>query len=315
MPDYPNIITITLNAALDRVVEVEKFSPGVYENGNTIQYAPGGKGVNVSKILAACGVPSTATAFVGTECDQVFDTLFDDETISDATLVVPGKNRENVTVIASDQATEHHIKQPGLAVEPYAFRELLEQLRGLVEPGDIAVVSSSLPEGVSEKMFADLIDLLAELEAKICVDTSGAGLTAIKRKKLWLIKPNLEEFSELTQKQFDSTEQMLKTARGLAQKYEHILLSADAQGAYLITRSCVLHAKCNLPENEYQNAVGSGDALLGAFIAAVTGGANLTEALEFATAIATATVACKYTAQFDPDFAESMLRAVKITEL
>ena len=315
MEEFPNIFTVTLNAAIDRVIEVKNFAPGAHCSGVTTQLAPGGKGINVSKVLDLCHVESTALAFVGQQTQHVFTSMFESKLINDATLVLPGRNRENITILDSEQNFETHIRDEGIDIPGFAFRELLEHLRGLIQPGDIVAVSSSLPSGIDSKMFADLIDQLIEAEAKVCVDTSGEGLEAIKRKKLWLIKPNLQEFSELAGKSFESVEQMLKTARGLAQKYENILLSAGPQGAYLINRQKILHASCELPEDVHVNTVGCGDALLAGFIAANSGGALDEQALSYATAIATASAADKHTASFDIDICESLFPKVQVEQI
>ena len=315
MENIPNIFTITLNAAIDRVIEVENFAPGAHCSGVTTQLAPGGKGINVSKVLDLCHVESTALSFIGQQSQHIFAEMFESKLIKDASLVLPGRNRENITILDSKQNFETHIRDEGIDIPGFAFRELLEHIRGLIQPGDIAIVSSSLPSGIDPKMFADLIDQLIESEAKVCVDTSGAGLEAIKRKKLWLIKPNLKEFSELTGKTFDSDDQMLKTARGLAQKYENILLSAGDKGAYLINRQQILHASCALPADSHVNTVGCGDALLAGFIAANSAGAPDVDALSYATAIATASAACKHTASFDIDLCESLFPQVKIEQI
>ncbi len=93
-----DIITVTLNAAVDRVIEVENFTIGAHQTGREVSRVPGGKGVNVSRILAALDAPSIATGFIGKENRSVFDPIFRDGTIADELVVLDGRTRENVTI-------------------------------------------------------------------------------------------------------------------------------------------------------------------------------------------------------------------------
>lgn len=312
MKNSQKIITVTLNPAIDRVIEVAGLQPGGHQIARTVVRSPGGKGVNVSRTLEAFGLASTAMGFLGRDNRSQFAPLFESGLIADAMLTLPGWSRENITLTDTETGKDTHLRDAGLSVGVADVRELTEQLAATIESGDVVVFSGSLPPGVEHGDFAEMLQSAGDAGAKVAVDSSGQALEAVgKQKKLWLIKPNSLELSQLIGRDLPTLDYQLKTARGLSQKVEFILLSCGEDGAYLITREETFHAFVKL-DCDVVNTVGCGDVLLGGFLAAMLNDQPAGQALAIAVAAATACAAHKTAAKFDLDLFEELCDKVEL---
>jgi 1-phosphofructokinase len=309
----PAIITITLNPAIDRTIRIEQFAPGEHLPGQTLGRVAGGKGINVSRVLAALGAESTAMGVIGQDNAHPFNELFADGLIRDGLLRVAGHTRENVTLLDDATGLDTHIRDAGLSLSPAALRELGEQLGATIENGDLVIFAGSLPPDMDAAGFADLLKLAVDAGGHVAVDTSGPGLDALPKAKLWLIKPNLAELEQLVGRRLPDLPEQLKAARGLAQKYEYILLSRGADGAVLVTRDGALAGRCDIAEAV--NTVGCGDALLAGFVAQALAGGLPADNLAAGLAVAAAAAATPTPATFDPETLEKHLTAVNIETL
>ena len=312
-----SILTITLNPAIDRLVEVEALEPGGHVRARTVLRVAGGKGVNVARVLAAKGVGCAATGFLGRQNAGLFEDAFAELGIEDRFIRIDGYTRENVTIVERQTHRDTHLRDEG----PTVSREAWQQLQAGVakwldgqESGAIAAVCGSLPPGVSPE---DACGLLAEIHSRgsrVILDTSGEFLArAVERGGLWLIKPNAAELAGLVGRTEPSLEELPELAESLLGRVELVLLSLGADGAMLIARDSALHARSALPANRaVRNTVGCGDTLVGAYLAAHCSGSEPMDALRSATATATAAAAHPATALFDPALAGEMESSVKL---
>jgi 1-phosphofructokinase len=208
MVDFPPVITVTLNPAIDRVIAVDNFEAGAHQVGREVLRVPAGKGINVSRVLAAMGTPSVATGFLGEENRSVYAPLFAGGTIADEFLTLPGATRENFTITDHARNRDTHIRMEGLAADAAALAKLSEKLQRMILAAGhhqvasgpcppLVIFSGSLPPGVSPADFAALVDICLSAGARAAVDTSGPALSAVAAKPLWLVKPNLEELPQL----------------------------------------------------------------------------------------------------------------------
>ncbi len=320
MADLQKIITVTLNPTIDRVIEVAGLQLGEHQVVQTTAQSPGGKGVNISRTLGAFDLPSMAMGFLGRDNRNQFAELFAAGLVEDAFITLPGKTRENITLVDIVSGQDTHLRDKGLTVSVANIRELTEQLAATIEADDIVIFSGSLPPGLDVNNFAEMLKTASDAGAKVAVDSSGPALEALaSQKQLWLIKPNSLELSQLIGKDLSTLDDQLKAARGLAQRFETILLSCGSDGAYLITRQETLHGSVKLPcdvvGNTNINTVGCGDVLLGSFIAARLNQQDDKNALAIAVAAATASAAHKATATFDIDLFEQLAEQAIVTNV
>lgn len=307
------IITVTLNPAIDRAIRLERLTPGEHLCGQTLSRTAGGKGINVSRMLAALGVASTSMGFLGRDNASAFSGLFADGLIRDGFLRIPGSTRENITLLDETTGQDTHIRDAGLAPSRAAMRELGEQLGATIEPGDVVVFAGSLPPKLAPRDFADLLKLAVDANAHVAADTSGPGLDAIAKSNLWLIKPNILELEELLDRQLPDLPAQLKAARGLAQKHQNVLLSRGADGAVLVTREGALAARCEV--NDVVNTVGCGDALLAGFVAQALAGGLPEDNLAAGVAIAAASATQATPSEIDESTLDDFLSRVDIDTL
>lgn len=309
------IITVALNPAIDRAVEVDRLVPGSHQVGRELARIPGGKAVNVSRVLDALGVRNVATGLLGEENRGVFAPLFASGRVSDEFFSLPGRTRENITITDRQNAIETHIRMPGLEVPARQLERLTKKLLLLAGADSIVVFSGSLPPGVSVEDFAKLVDACVSAGARVALDTSGDALGALAGHKLWLVKPNAAELSLLVGRELATANEQVEAARRLVGPVETVLLSRGADGAWLFDSELALHARVDLAGRAVRNTVGCGDALLAAFLAGVWREQPVRYCLRDAVACASAAALTPTSAEFDADVYTTLQDQAELTEI
>ena len=311
----PSIITVSLNPALDRVIEVDGFTIGAHQVGREVLRSAGGKALNVSRVLAAMGIRSVATGFLGDRNRGGFDSLLSDPLVGDEFFPLPGNTRENVTITDRRTGQETHIRDVGLEVAPRHLSRLAKKLRLLAADGGILIFSGSLPPGIGPADFSDLVAACQAAGARVAVDTSGDALAAMAGRRLWLVKPNGVELPLLAGREARGLDEQLAAARGLTDRVDNVVFTIGADGAYLFTRALALHAWVDVAAGSIRNTVGCGDALLGAFVAGVWRGREVGRAFRDAVACATASAMTITPGEFDAETFSQLQAKVEMTEL
>ena len=244
-----------------------------------------------------------------------FEALFKKTLVGDQFFTLPGRTRENVTI--ADRATrqETHIRDRGLEIPPRALDRLDKKLKLLARPDSIVVFSGSLPPGIGEADFRQLVAHCIHAGARVAVDTSGAALQAMASLPLWLIKPNAAELAELVARPLQDVVEQLQAARDLTATVSTVLLTRGADGACLLTGELALHGKVDVPAERARNTVGCGDVLLGAFVAGAWQRLGPRETFARALAVATASACTISPAEFDPDTVAELRARVRLTPL
>ncbi|MCG3180818.1 MAG: Tagatose-6-phosphate kinase [Phycisphaerae bacterium] len=293
---FEPIITVTLNPAVDRVLEVEHFRIGAHQLGRERYRAAAGKGLNVSKALARLGVASIATGFLGRENSQTFEALLAASIGRDLLarlnmqfLEVPGQTRENVTIIdAADQA-ETHLRDRGPQIAERDVVRLKRKLDLMSRPGSLVVFGGGMPPGVEPEQFAQIVRICLAAGAKVAVDTSRGALAAVRDEPLFIVKPNREELAELLGRDpGDRRADLVAAGRELAERYEYVLLSLGAEGGLGFHADTVLSGHVELDPRRVISTVGSGDCLLAGFVAAMSAAGDFPAAYRRGLAVATA---------------------------
>ncbi|MBN1554265.1 MAG: 1-phosphofructokinase family hexose kinase [Phycisphaerae bacterium] len=314
MPETARIITVTLNPAIDRVIVIEELKVGEAQIGQTVLRVPGGKGVNVSHALAAMNIPTTATGFLGADNRVDFLPLLSNPMIGDQFISMPGRTRENIT-LADPNGVDTHIRDRGLAVDAKALEQMRDLLSELATKENIVVFSGSIPPGITEEHFADLVELCATTGARVVVDTSGKAVEAIRDQKLWLLAPNDRELSQLVGKELPSRREQLAAAKHLLKRVEMVLLSCGKEGAYLLGKGITFHARADMDPRWVRNTVGCGDVLLAAFLGGLWRKQSPREAFVLAVATAAASAAHPATATWDDPVLEELLTRVTVRDV
>lgn len=280
-----DIVTITLNPAIDHTIHLERFEPGKVNRVGWHHRQAGGKGVNVAALLTAYGVHCVATGFLGDENPELFEKLCREVGIGDGFIRIPGETRTGIKVIDGSGTGTTDINFPGLAPDADGWRKLVHRLGELAEPGRWCVFGGSLPAGVETGHFRELLEIARTAGAKVAVDASGQALETAIDMGVDLIKPNEHELAEV----MGISREVLVSdpapvLRKLREKIGHVILSMGEKGALFGLSEGTFIAKP--PQVEVVSSVGAGDSLLAGYLAGLMSGRSPVDRARLATVFA-----------------------------
>ncbi len=302
------IVTFTANPSVDRTLEISELVRGAVIRATRTCVDGGGKGVNVTRALAANGYESIAVLPSGGAEGAQLMALLEAERLLVHPVPIAGAIRANVTIVEPDGATTK-INEPGPTLSDAEVAQLADALLQAARGADWAVLSGSLPPGAPVDWYATLTVALHEQGVKVAVDTDGAGLPATFCAAPDLIKPNQRELAQASGMPVAGRADALLAVRRIrAAGVGAVLASLGADGALLVEAGCAYHGSAEV--SEQRSTVGAGDAMLAGFLAA--GGSGV-EAL--ADAVAWGTAAVSLPGSRMPGPADLARDAVKTTQL
>lgn len=264
MPIKPRVLTVTLNPAIDQTVQLDLLRPGQVNRCFRMDLQAGGKGVNVSVMLAGYGIPSVATGFLGAENPKLFEELFGSLGIRDAFIRLPGATRTGIKIVAGGETTD--LNFPGLRPTGADLSRLGETVASHAGPGTWVVFGGRLPDGVSLRDFALLIDKAKQSGGLVAVDTSGEALRLALDCGVDLVKPNHHELAEILGRDLPDAASRLDAAMDLQRRgVSHVILSQGAEGALFLAPDGRVSALP--PPVSVTSTVGAGDSLLAGYLA------------------------------------------------
>lgn len=279
-----DIVTITLNPAIDQTVFLERLTVGSVNRTHRHHRQAGGKGVNVSAMLGDYGIPSIATGFLGKDNPRLFEALFASRGVRDEFIRVPGETRTGIKIIDETTRETTDINFPGLEPGFAEVKAFEEKLRGLVSPGRWFVLSGSLPTGISLHFFEEMLALLKRGGARVAADTSGEALKVAIEGGADLVKPNEHELAELLGRPLPDFASRLEAAVALQKKVPHVVLSLGGEGAFFLTPESALMASA--APVKVVSTVGAGDSLLAGYLAGLVTRQPAAESARLATVFA-----------------------------
>ncbi|MCQ2417869.1 MAG: 1-phosphofructokinase [Oscillospiraceae bacterium] len=299
------IATVTMNPAVDYTVSLENaLHHGEVNRTFHERITAGGKGVNVSLVLRQLGVPTTVYGYLsGTTGTMIAEQLQRTQIPTDWIHVPNQMNRINLKIREEKEVTE--LNGQGVCVSEEDTAALVQKL-SQYDANDFIVLAGSIPSGAVTTHYADIIGQLAETGARFAVDVAGEPLRAVLAMHPFVVKPNLPELCDLFNVNIETWWDALPYGKELIRMgAENALVSLGADGALLFTsEERVWHLAA--PHGDVKNAVGSGDSMLGGFLAACSQGKELTEALRMGIAAGSATAFSEWIA--DRSRIENILR-------
>ena len=297
------IVTLTPNPSVDRAYDVEALARGGINRAGVVHVDAGGKGINVSRALAAHAVPTVAVLPVGGADGELLVTLLAPTDVTVRAVPVPGDTRSNITLQESDGTTTK-INAPGPELDTAAGARLLAAVVATVGPGDTIVGAGSLPRGLAPDFYVTLAAAVRERGARLVLDTSGDPLAAAARAGgVALAKPNDDELAELVGRELTTVGDVVEAAREiLARGTDALLVSLGAHGALLVTADH--HWWAGGPALVPASTVGAGDTTLAGYLAAEHAGADPAACLRTAVAWGRAAVLLPGTAVPGPDLVD-----------
>lgn len=280
------IYTVTLNPSLDYVAAVEHFQTGKINRTNREAVFPGGKGLNVSRVLKNLGKDSTAIGFTaGFIGDAIRGQMEAVGCPCRFIAVKNGMSRINVKLHAEE---ETEINGQGPVISEEEIQEFYEFLKGLKD-GDYLVLAGSIPSCMSDDTYKEILEQCKDKGVRYVVDAEGNLLVKVLPYHPFLIKPNNHELSQIFGKEIKTKEDLIFYGKKLQEMgAENVLISRAGDGAILLTDGGgVLESAA--PRGTVVNSVGAGDSMVAGFLAGYLETGNYEEAFYLGMAAGSAT--------------------------
>ena len=260
---YKVIYTVTFNPSLDYIVSVKDFRPGMTNRTSSELMLAGGKGINVSIVLGNLGIKSTALGFIaGFTGDEIVRRLHNGGINSEFIKINDGISRINIKLKSID-GTE--INGQGPHIDSSHIEQLMNRLRRL-ESGDVLVLAGSIPAGISDNIYKDIMDMLKDKGVQIVVDATSRLLTNVLEYYPFFIKPNQHELGDIFNVTLNTQEEVIPYALELKKMGAvNVCVSMGGKGAILVADDGNVY-KAKAPDGILKNSVGAGDSLVAGFL-------------------------------------------------
>jgi 1-phosphofructokinase len=279
------IITVTLNPALDKTLQVPNFTPGRRHRTVDQVAMPGGKGVNVARAIKLLGQPVIATGIAGGATGtRIVEALNDDSILNDF-VRIREESRTNTAVLDPTTGLQTEINERGPAVTPQELELFREKLLYLAKGASVCVFAGSLPRGIEPGVYSELIREVKRLGVTTVLDTEGEPLRLAVRAEPDVVSPNELEAEELVGQEFNDVEDRAQAVLEMVRlgARESIMTVRDGCFANVVDDGQALY-RVRVREQEARSRIGSGDAFLAGYIAARYTGRSPVECLRYGVA-------------------------------
>ncbi|HEY2650929.1 MAG TPA: 1-phosphofructokinase family hexose kinase [Solirubrobacteraceae bacterium] len=310
------IITVTLNPALDKTLQVPNFTLGRRHRTVDQVTMPGGKGVNVARAIKRLGQPVIATGLAGGATGTRIVEALNDEAVLNAFVRIRDESRTNTAVLDPTTGLQTEINERGPAVAPQELELFHDKLLYLAKGASICVFAGSLPRGMDPAVYADLIRDVKRLGVTTILDTDGEPLRLAMRAEPDIVSPNELEAEELVGQEFndveDRSQALLEMSRLGAR--EAVMTVHDGCYAHVLDEGHAMY-RVSVPEQEARSRIGSGDAFLAGYVAARYSGRAPVECLRYAVACGAESIQHFGAGVVDPGRIERLLPEVDAERL
>ena len=264
------IITVTLNAALDKTLEVPNFRVGRRHRSVEQTTMPGGKGVNIARALKRLGQPVIATGLAGGATGNRIVDALNDEAILNGFVRIREESRTNTAVLDPTTGVHTEINERGPAVSAHDLELFRDKLLYLAKGASMCVFAGSLPRGVAPDVYAGLIRELKKLGVTTIVDTEGEPLRLAVRAEPDVVSPNELEAEELVGHEFNDIDDRARAVVEMTRlgPAEAIMTVSDGCYAHVLDGGAPRCTGSGSRSRRRARAIGSGDAFLAGYIAA-----------------------------------------------
>jgi 1-phosphofructokinase family hexose kinase len=280
------IITVTLNAAIDKTLEVPSFTPGRRHRTVDQKTMAGGKGVNIARAIKELGQPVIATGLAGGATGTRIVEALGEESILNDFVRIQDESRTNTVVLDPTTGLHTEVNERGPAVSTQELALFEEKLLYLAQGASICVFAGSLPRRVDPEVYFSLIRDVRRLGVTTMIDTEGEPLRLAMRAEPDLVSPNELEAEELVGHEFNDADDRAGAVCEMIRlgAREAIMTVSDGCYARLIENGTSTLYRVQVEEQEARSVVGSGDAFLAGYVAARYSGQEPIECLRFGVA-------------------------------
>ncbi|MFE9820688.1 1-phosphofructokinase family hexose kinase [Streptomyces sp. NPDC005791] len=304
------ILTVTLNTALDLTYAVPALVPHTSHRVGEVTERPGGKGINVARVLAALGHGTVVTGFAGGATGAVLRDLLGalPHGPADALVTVAGNTRRTVAVVDRATGDTTQLNEPGPHIGAGEWTAFLRTYGELLPEAEAVALCGSLPPGIHVGAYAVLVRLARSAGVPVLLDTAGEPLRRGIAARPDLVKPNADELAQLT-----GAREPLRATRDARRRGAHsVVASLGADGLLAVTPDGIWRAAP--PDPVRGNPTGAGDSAVAGLLSALAEGLGWRDRLVRAVALSTATVLAPTAGEFDRTAYEDLLARVTVAQ-
>ena len=283
------IITVTLNPAIDKTIEIDEFKIGSVNRIVSTRIDAGGKGINVSKVIKELQHKSLALGFLGGNSGNQIKDYLDDLNINNEFLSVKGETRTNLKIFDKINNTHTDINENGPSLAGKDITNIKEKIMEYCTEKSLVILSGSVPSGTSSAVYGEIIKEIKNKGGKVILDAEGDLLLQGIKAGPYMVKPNIDELEKAFGMNIDNEDKVIKIAKKILEYgVKYVVISLGAEGSMFISREKV--AKVNGLKVEVKSTVGAGDSMVAAMSVAAQNGYSFEEAIKLACATSTANV-------------------------
>ena len=311
------IVTVTVNAALDRTLTVPVFQIGFRHRSSEVLTLAGGKGINVARALKRLDVPVVATGLAGGRTGTRIVEELTSEAILNDFVRISAESRTSTAVVDPTAGTYTEINEWGPEVTTVELETLTEKLHYLARGADFVVFSGSLPRKVPTSFYANAIRDLSRRDVRVVVDSEGEPMQLAVQSGPFLVSPNQREAEQLVGQELEDDDDFLMALDAIADMGARNVLVTLENGCFALLRfgRKTRRIRAFAPHVEPVSGVGSGDVLLAQFLAAVVDDQSPDDSIRAAVAAGAASVREVGAGRFEPAYAATVAAGIELEEL
>lgn len=309
------ILTVTMNPAVDIGYSLEQFHLDTVNRANEITKTPGGKGLNVARVLSQVGEDVLATGLLGGKIGEFIQDQLNQVGIKHDFSLISGETRNCIAILHEGQQTE--ILESGPIISDEERKSFLEHFEKLVKQASIISISGSLPKGLPVDFYSKMIEICDRYQKPVVLDCSGEALLEVLKgqAKPTVIKPNTEELSQLLSIEVTGDTSVLKAAldQNLFSGVEWVIVSLGSEGAF--AKHIDSYYKVMIPKIEVVNPVGSGDSTVAGITSALYHAESDEELLKKANCLGMLNAQEKQTGHVNMANYSALFESIKVEEV
>ncbi|MCD4783121.1 MAG: 1-phosphofructokinase [Candidatus Eremiobacteraeota bacterium] len=308
------ICTVTLNPAYDKTVEVTDLIPHHVNEIKEVRFDPGGKGINVSRIVRELEFPTKVLGIIGGDTGLFIKNYLENKGIPTGFVEVDQNTRTNLTIIDRDDPPATKLNEPGPKIDERIILDVEMKILDTLPESKFFVFAGSLPEGCPPTTYNRLIGLVVNRGGTAVLDTRGEALKEGLKAKPYLIKPNQDEASDLLGWEVKSIEDAARACKEFREQGIGIaVISLGKDGAVMACKDGVFRAIT--PIVQVKSAVGAGDSLVAGLCVGIRKGDSLQSAFKLGVACGTATATTPGTTLCTKDIIDRIFESVRVEEI
>ncbi|MGT2802379.1 tagatose-6-phosphate kinase [Streptococcus henryi] len=309
------ILTVTMNPSVDISYPLDALKLDTVNRVSTVSKTPGGKGLNVTRVLSEVGEDVVATGLVGGKLGDFIKEKLDQAKIGNQFFDIRGDTRNCIAILHEGLQTE--ILEAGPSIAPDEATAFLQHFKELSKDFDVIAISGSLPAGLPSDYYATVISLANANQTKVVLDCSGQALQDVldQSEKPFVIKPNTEELAQLVGREVTDDIEDLKATlnQDLFDGIEWIIVSLGAKGAF--AKHGDKFYRVRIPKIEVVNPVGSGDSTVAGIASALVQGFSDADLLKRANVLGMLNAQEEMTGHVNMSSYETLFNQIQVEEV